>query len=656
MTEQAGKSLFQQVIEHSTDAVVLMDDAGLITYFNRAAEQLFRYDREQVLGRPLTMLMPEALREKHRKALARHHSSKRNTVPGNPRRFQGLRSDGEMFQAEITLSQHTDNGRLYFAGTIRNISQQLRAQRALMRSEQNFRTLIEKMPEAVAVHRNGRFLYVNSTMVHLLGYDSQEELVGEPVLDIVHPDERQIVRKRISTMMLSGEPPPPLEERFICRDGTVVHAEVVAMTIEYEGHPCILAIGRDLTERKQITARMMQADRMIAMGMLAAGVAHEINNPLTYVSANIHFALESLAAMRPFLDSLGADLRQRLGDGAAHELLASSGFRAALDSVDDSSDVLGEAREGSRRIRDIVRDLKTFSRADDTRQESLSVRELIESTINMAFNEIRHRARLVKDYSQDPRVLGNSSRLGQLFLNLLVNAAHSIPAGDAAHNEIRVVLYVHENEVVVEIRDTGKGIQPRHMPRLFEPFFTTKPMGQGTGLGLYVCHRVVKAHGGTIEIESELGQGSVFRVKLPLAPESPPTEEPFSSETTPSPSRARLLIVDDEPMILRGLQRLFRDEHEVALSKTAREVLGKIREGQRFDLILCDLMMPEMSGIQLYEKLRDLAPGQAERMVFMTGGAFTPRAREFLDRVSNPQVEKPFDPLKLRAMVKDWMG
>ena len=206
--------------------------------------------------------------------------------------------------------------------------------------------------------------------------------------------------------------------------------------------------------------------------------------------------------------------------------------------------------------------------------------------------------------------------------------------------------------VIVEVSDTGCGIPPAERAKLFEPFFTTKPAGQGTGLGLAICQRIVEAHGGRIEVESEPGRGSTFRVFLPTAAAATPERvEAPATEVAPG-RRGRILVVDDELLLCRLMERALAAEHEVVTCTRARDALTRIVAGERFDLLFCDLMMPEMTGMELHQALDEAAPDQAERTIFLTGGAFTPGAGEFLARVPNPRLEKPFDLRSLRALVR----
>ncbi len=377
-------------------------------------------------------------------------------------------------------------------------------------------------------------------------------------------------------------------------------------------------------ERKEMQEQLLLSDRLVSVGTLAAGVAHEINNPLAYVVGNIDFALDRLS-------TLAAASRQSDSD------------------LSEVIHALQEAREGSERIRITTRDLKVFCRTHESTKAAVNVRRVMDSAINMAWNEIRHCARLTRNFDVVPSVIANENRLGQVFLNLLVNAAHAVREGNVADNEISVVISSRRDIVTVEVKDTGVGIAPEALSRLFEPFFTTKSKDTGTGLGLSICQSIIRDLGGTIVVESELGVGTAFRVALPatVAPESvrPPRAERASA------GRGRILVVDDEQEVCHVIRRLLTPEHEVRTSVDPVEVLGWLAEGADFDVIFCDLMMPRVSGMEFFGRLSALRPALAERVVFLTGGAFNTRARDFLSEVSNRVVEKPFDVAVLYAII-----
>ena len=376
---------------------------------------------------------------------------------------------------------------------------------------------------------------------------------------------------------------------------------------------------RSSADTGHVEGRLIAADRMASMGVLAAGVAHELNNPLSFLS----MSLEHLEAeLQPILRVAAPDREAEL----------SSSLHAAL--------------EGCERMRVILSDLQSFARtARWDRVGPVDVRDVLDASIGVAYNEIRHRARLVRSYSEVDPVSASEARLGQVFLNLLTNAVHAIAVGAAEDNEIRVTVRSLGNaRLVVEISDTGEGIAPEHLPHVFEPFFTTKAESIGTGLGLAICERIVRASGGTITVDSAPGEGATFRVELPTVHQQPRAATP--SPSSDRPLRGRLLIVDDEPHVADSLRRLLSRELpdvEIVLALGGDRALAQIETDARWDAILCDLMMPHTSGIDLHERLEQAHPELAARMLFMTGGAFTERAREFVQDNEHRLLSKPFE-------------
>jgi signal transduction histidine kinase len=373
-------------------------------------------------------------------------------------------------------------------------------------------------------------------------------------------------------------------------------------------------------ERRKMEAQLLASDRMASVGMLAAGVAHEINNPLAAVLANLYV------------------IREVLGD-----LQAFSAVREACEAAAD-------AMAAAERVRQIVRDVKIFSRGSEERLVPVDVHRVLDSTVRMAWNDIRHRANLVRHFGRINAVLGSEQRLGQVFLNLVVNAAQAIPEGRAQDNEIRLATFMERGRVVIEVSDTGAGIPAEIRARLFSPFVTTKPPGQGTGLGLSISRRIVTALGGEIGVDSEPGRGTTFRVSLPASDELPITRESSTDLAAFGDlPRSRILVVDDEVMVTNAIRRSIGTAHDVVVVFQAREALRRVQEGERFDVILCDLLMPEMTGIQLHQAITEVAPAQAERMLFMTGGTFTSEAAAFVDTRPDRVLDKPFDKPALMA-------
>jgi signal transduction histidine kinase/ActR/RegA family two-component response regulator len=400
------------------------------------------------------------------------------------------------------------------------------------------------------------------------------------------------------------------------------------------GVRALIAI-RDVTEERDIELRRLQSEKLASLGMLAAGVAHEINNPASFVLAN----LESVSVT---LSRIEGSLGKR--PGLAEEI--------GLDGLLlDASGVLQEAKEGMARIHRIVKDLNAFSRVDDDARAITDVHVAIESSLSMVRNQLSYSARVEKDLRARRPVAASLARLGQVFLNILVNAAHALSeSGSQARNRVCIRTYDRDDDVVVEIEDNGPGIPPTVLPRVFESFFTTKPRGVGTGLGLPISRDIVRSQGGEITAESELGKGALFRVSLPAA-----AGAPRAITRSPEPGmrqRRRLLAIDDEVLLLKAYRRMLGHHHDIELQVGAVSALALLERDRAFDVILCDLQMPEMSGSELFHIVQANWPEVAERFIFITGGAFSPDAKRFLDQCAPACVTKPFQASDLLDLVE----
>ncbi len=517
------------------------------------------------------------------------------TLPGRARRaLMALRGRREVVEA--------------FEEQRREMHESIAAASAI---QGNFRELFDNLPTFVLVHREGRIVWVNRTLVKSLGWSHLDDLVGRPVLELTHPSSRELVGGRLHVPV--GAPVQATTiVRLLRRDGSTVTVEVgPAQAVEFRGGPARLVAGVDVSERLLLQQRLVTADRIASIGLLGAGVAHEINNPLAYALASVELATRE-AARTP---------------GASPQL----------------ADSLATALEGILRVRTIVHDLRTLARSDDDPVEGTDVREVLESTLTLAANAIVGRARIVRSFSSVPLAAASGPRLGQVALNLVLNGIEAMPDDPAHANELRVRTFLDEaGRVAFEIEDTGAGIAPDVLSRIFDPFFTTKPVGRGTGLGLAICHQIVVGFRGQISVRSAPGCGSTFRVSLPLAApaEAARSDDPRSQEDH---APCRVLVVDDEPHLVTSVRRMLVDrDYDVASVTSADQALLLLSSGERFDVILCNLMMPDMTGMELYDVLRGRWPELVGRVVFMTAGAFTQGARDFLARVPNRHIGKPF--------------
>jgi two-component system NtrC family sensor kinase len=458
-----SEKTFRLVFSHELDPMSLFDHVtGSFLDVNESWVSLYGYSRDEALAMKVVDVSAEPAQTKS--AIAGMAVNEATRVDVRWHRAK----DGTVFPVELTAGKLVIDGREVTYAVMRDITQRHRAERALARSEASYRALIESMPDGVVVHRQGMTVYMSPSARRMLGYSLDEDVTHTPTLEMVHPDDRAGVIERIRLIHTSGAAAPLVEERLLRRDGSHVVAEIAA--------------------RKEIESQLVMNDRLASLGRLAASVGHELNNPLAYVLGNVGFMERELSRA----DDVPEPFVER--------------FRTYVTVVG----------EGARRMRDIVHDLKTLARGDDGGPSTIDVQHLLDVCANMAEHELRPRTKLVKYYRDPVTVFGAETRLGQVFLNLLVNAGQAIPEGHADANEVRLVVRAEGEHAVVEISDTGTGIPREQIDRIFEPFFTTKE-GVGTGLGLSISHRIVAAAGGTLTCEPRAGGGTTFRVTLPSA-------------------------------------------------------------------------------------------------------------------------------------------
>ena len=520
------------------------------------------------------------------------------------------RPDGQTSWAVFTaVPMHDPTGAVAGAVvTFLDITEHKRVDIALRQSEARLRSILENAPNPIAVtDREGRISFINHPGPNL----TPSDVIGRLAWEHVDPASVEVTRDAVMRAIQTGEnvryqTTGLSGRRYACSVGPVR---------SHEGITGAAIMSWDISELEQLQAKVMISDRMASLGTLAAGVAHEINNPLTYTLANLA-------------------LLQR-----------------TVPATDDVSRArIASALEGGERIRSIVRDLSSFSHVGEGRQVALDVHQLLESSIRMADNEIRYRARVVRSYGEIPPVIANDSRLGQVFLNLLVNAAQAIPEGDRDANEIRIATLQEPGYVVVTVADTGAGIPADMIDRIFDPFVTTKLQGAGTGLGLYICRNIVTSLGGEISVVSRPGE-TEFRVRLRAATSAVSDVSPIAVASPParSLSRLRILIADDEPAIV-SLMRGFLGAHHIDVASSGREAITALSTTD-YDVAFCDLLMPDLTGMDVFAHLSAHHPDRTGCLVFMTGGAFTDRAKQFLATVPNEVMKKPFSLQELERIV-----
>jgi PAS domain S-box-containing protein len=503
-----------------------------------------------------------------------------------------------------------------------DVTEQKKAYEEVLASRQEWQSLVEHVPDFIfKLDASGTIRFVNR--VHQ-GFNSGD-FIGTPFGSTVSPDYQGVLKQALDRCLKAGE-------RSTCEltgrgpGGSLAWYSVVLAPIRQQGAVVgALAVVRETTQQKLVEAQLAASDRMASLGALATGLAHEINNPLSSLIVNLTLATRDVQVAAA-------------GHPRQHDLLDE--VRSALDAAE--------------RVRQIVLDLRLLAGRDEDRRGAVDIEKVLESTLRLVQSEVRPRAKIVRKYTPVPRVEADESRLGQVLLNLILNAAQAIPEGNARNHEIRIGTRVDTNDrVIVEIEDNGQGMSAEVQARAFEPFFTTKPRGLATGLGLSICRRIVSQLGGTIEFDSRAGLGTTFRVALPAAQRRPAPVRANGPRPAAKVRRGRVLIVDDDETVIGALSRVLSAQHELTCVDSAQRALELLNQGDRFDVVLCDLLMPQVSGMELYAEVMRLAPEQAGRFVFTTGGAYTPKAQDFLESVQNPRIEKPFDVDALTALVRD---
>jgi two-component system, NtrC family, sensor kinase len=483
------------------------------------------------------------------------------------------------------------------------------------------------------VDEDGRYLAVVTGDASLLALPV-ERLMELTVPDVLGPElggEFVAMFKRVSA---SGEAEtlnytldvPRGRRSFLCEARPTFDALDAAKQT-------VTLLIRDVTEETELKAKLLEAERLAAMGLVAASIGHEIRQPLAFATTSVEVLEREMAK--------------------AGVTSATHAAREALEHV----------RDAIRRIAGIASNIGVVApphdRRDSARQHdrtaaTTDIRRPIEAAVDLCASELQGRARVALTIPDLPRVRANEGELCQVVANLLLNAAQAVDPNKAGSSQINIGASLDHGEehVRISVADDGCGIDPTNATRIFDPFFTTKEPGQGMGLGLFVSKRIVEASGGALQVESSLNSGTTVHVTLPVAigedmDIAPPSSlQPIISRLR----RLRLLVIDDEPAFLRSLELVLEDTHEVVVCGRSADALTMLRADPKgFDAVLCDLSMPEIDGVAFYRQMESLKV--ADRFVLMTAGAFTPHGEEFLRQAKCKRIGKPFTYEKLVAVL-----
>ncbi len=612
---RASERAFRNTLD-ALPVLVVVHEAGQALYVSRELARFLGAEPESLVGRSVLDWATPTSRPLLASLVAGEI--------GGRLRFELMRSTGVpgWIEAEPVAGIEF-GGQRASAIVARDVTDELLTRARLERSEDTVHALLRVFPDVILrVDAEARLLDVQGGST-LLGREALAARIGttltaealttyppltEPMAEELVDALRADVNSRVAMLALSGTAeggPTSVSVRFVPA-----------------GHDETLIILHDDTEQRAIERRLASAERLTSVGALASGVAHEINNPLTYILTNLWLVRETFGA---------------LPEGPQRdEMLA----------------VTSEIEAGARRIRDTVARMRSLSRVEPTRKEPFAPRDAVVRALDATSNELRHRAEVGVDLGHTGRVVGDENELTQAIVNLLMNAAQAIADGrPPSEHSIRIVLREEGSTAVIEIEDSGAGIASEHLGRIFDPFFTTKTAASGTGLGLTVVHRTVTNMGGRVEAVSEPGKGALLRVLLPLE-----ASEPISPSAPTIPAlrdvRLRVLVVDDDPLVGRALVRVLK-QHDVSSVSDGEEAVRLILGDSPPDLVLCDLMMPGLSGMDVWERVKAGRPDRLATIVFVTGGAFTERAELFLQHTVVKVLKKPLAAGELRSVLAE---
>jgi len=599
---------------------------------NPTFEAVTGWNRKDALGKTPGELLRSDLHDAEFYAAMEKTLLRGETWRGN---YLGRRKNGVPYSQATTIRPvcHPVSGELEHLVAIKSDRSQLEL------ATGGYQALMESTSDAVFLCRSGtrEILEVNAGACTLFRQPLEvlkslrlDDLLGQDATGLVFSESND-----------DTAPSESIRDLCISRaDGSDFWIDVRVGTYVAAGSLFTVAIVRDISENVQreqqlatslealqtATSQLTHAAKLAAIGQLAAGVAHEVNNPANFIMLNL-VRIQNLIRRREWLDP-------------------------------EMIQCVADCQEGMDRIRAITRDLRTFSRIEQDRRHALDLNTVIASSVRMLNTEIRHRAKLELELGEVSSILGDRPKLSQVITNLVVNAVQAIEEGQASHNTIRITTRSssqgtdERRGVELRVEDSGSGISPELRDQVFDPFFTTKARDVGTGLGLSVCAEIVRAHDGTIDFVSEVGQGTCFRLWFPCVESSAAIREQRHREDSTPSRRARVLVIDDDVQVLEAFYYVLETRHDVTLADGGEAALAILNKDTDFDVILCDIMMPDVDGIAVCEAVNEDHPHLADRFLFCSGGVFTPRARDFFAGIEASILEKPATATELRNAVR----
>ena len=499
--EESRKCL-NAITEAAQDAIVTIDHESKVTFWNASAERIFGYSQQEVMGKDLhELILPENLKEAHAEGWRRIQQTGTGNAIGSSVELQTKHKNGSLISVELSLSSMRVGSEWHVLGLVRDISDRVAREAEYNQKVSQYMAMIDAGPAMMFLKDiDHQYLIANQTFCEFID-KPLDEIVGLTAEGLFSPHEVHVQHENEEIVMGENRIIVQQEVSFErCNEANRWFSTTLVPVHDQSGLVVgVVGLIQDITELHHSREQLVQADKMSAIGTLAAGVAHEINNPIGFIGSNLN-------TMRKYIKKVSEMTLDS-------DVLKSEDAENLKEMLEDFGDAIDESLDGTERVRKIVADMKSFSRVDKSQKELFNLNEGLESTLNIAWNELKYNCTVEKNYGDIPELYCMPNQLNQVFMNLLVNAGH------AMQNEPgRVTITTtHDSEnIIVTIADTGKGIERKNLKRIFEPFFTTKEVGKGTGLGLSMAYDIIQKHGGQLAVNSELGVGTEFTITLPL--------------------------------------------------------------------------------------------------------------------------------------------
>jgi len=618
---QKSEKLYRSLFENTGTATFVAEDDFTVSQVNGKCEELTGYSREEIEGRMKTtdFVDPEDLEQ-----AINYHLARREPFDKTPSEYEfnmrNRQGDVKTVFIQIGIIPETKQS----IASIFDITQRKKAEEALRESQEKYRLLFENASDAIFITQDGVIKFPNPRVFDLVGY-SAEELAQMSFTDLVHPADRAMVLERYQKRIGGAQDiPVTYSHRVIDKMGNELLVELSSVRISWEGRPATLNFVRDITQQKKMESQLQQAQRMESIGTLAGGIAHDFNNLLMGIQGNASLIMSDIDSSHPHHERLN-NIEQYVKNG--------SGLTKQL---------LGFARGGQYEVK------------------PSDLNPLIEKSAGI-FGRTKKEIRIHKKYQNEIWTVNiDQSQIEQVLLNLYVNAWQAMPGGgDLFLNTENVTLdedYVNPYDaepgrfVKISITDTGNGMDAATQQRIFDPFFTTKEKEKGTGLGLASAYGIINNHGGIIRVYSEQSEGTTFNIYLPA------TEKIVSEQQSKYKELMRgsevLLLVDDEEMILEiGKDMLEKLGYQVIIAPNGKKALEIYeRDQNKIDMVILDMIMPDMSGSETYDRLKEINP--AIKTLLSSGYSINGKAQAILNSGCHGFIQKPFNLTNLSQKIR----